>query len=186
MGNDDRELMARAAQGDASAFARVAARYRGHLERVGFLRLGCAEAAEDVAQETLFRAMLQVRHYRGAANPLTWLHSIAVHVCHRWLERRKRHVFTSDASLFDRDRGPAPFGVVPRVLRRETERLLRRALGSLTGPQRDAFVLHYLDELPHEAVARILNTSTQGVRALCHRARRTLRLRLARHFLFTA
>ncbi|MBI4564130.1 MAG: sigma-70 family RNA polymerase sigma factor [Planctomycetes bacterium] len=50
---------------------------------------------------------------------------------------------------------------------------------------RDAFVLHYLEELSHEKVARILKTTTQGARALCHRARTALRAKLGRHLVAT-
>ncbi len=187
MSSEDRNLIARAADGDSAAFSLITFRYRSRLERAGKLLLRSPEDAEDVAQETLARALLQLRRYRGAAEPSTWLHSIALNICRHWMRTGRRQVYTSDPALLERDcRRPwSTTGVLPRVLRRETDRILRLALECLTDAQRDAFVLHYLEGMPHESVARSLKTTIQGARALCHRARTALRARLRRHLVAT-
>lgn len=67
--------------GDESAFERIAERYRGELRVHCYRMLGSFDEAEDLTQETLFRAWNKRASFEGRAKLRTWLHSIATNAC---------------------------------------------------------------------------------------------------------
>src|SRR5437763_1730092 len=67
------------------------------LERARLVRLctrftGDVEAAEDLAQETLFEAWRHVEKRHDPAGRAQWLSAIACNVCRRWARRRSQEV----------------------------------------------------------------------------------------------
>jgi hypothetical protein len=62
---------------------------------------------------------------------------------------------------------------------RELLELVRDAVGVLPPGQRDVVLLHYVDDLSCDEIARLLGTSPGAVRVRLHRARAQLRLELA-------
>jgi RNA polymerase sigma-70 factor (ECF subfamily) len=158
-----------------------------------------ADAAEDVAQETLLEAW---RH-RGALHAPdgldAWLNAICRHVCHRYARahsRTARHVQPLAPDLAgDSSPGADTDSALAAALadtlavpdsdpaaaleRRDLETLLDRALGHLA-PATRAVVEHaYLDALPQREAAARLGLTISALEARLHRARRQLRAVLA-------
>ena len=61
---------------------------------------------------------------------------------------------------------------------RQTRQTIHRALARLRPKDRDIIVLRYLEELPSDQVAEILDCSTQNVYVRLHRALERLRTEL--------
>lgn len=132
--------------------------------------------ADDVVQEAFTRGLAHLHTYRGDSKPEVWLYSIALNVCRQALRKSRVEEGAPPGEL---DRKPAPErSPLTSVIRRETRVRLVLALGHLTDLQREAFVLHYIEELPHEAIAPMLGVSVVGSRGLAHRAREALRRHL--------
>src|SRR5204863_950312 len=62
---------------------------------------------------------------------------------------------------------------------RELFEVVRHAVELLPPAQRDAVLLHYVDDLSCEEIARLLGTTAGAVRVRLHRARAQLRRELA-------
>jgi RNA polymerase sigma-70 factor, ECF subfamily len=77
----DTELAARAAEGDAGAFALIVERYSGLLWRIASRRFRDAGVVEDVVQETFLRAWRGLRSFRGDCSLRTWFTRICVNCC---------------------------------------------------------------------------------------------------------
>ncbi len=78
--HDDKRLVRRLLDGDDDAFEEFFEAMYPARTALALARLdGQREAAEDVAQTTLFRAMGKLGTYRGEASLLTWLCTFCRH-----------------------------------------------------------------------------------------------------------
>lgn len=179
-GESDQELMTRAQAGDRQAFGVLFQRRSPAIWQMAYLLLHSADAAEDVVQETFTSAFEHAGDFRGESEPRSWLSAIALNSCRRMIRKKVSGVVSADTSKLEHGQPmSAPRrGVLTSMLRRETNRRLALALGYLTEPQREVFVLHYVDGLPYEEVARLLDTTAGAARALSQRARTVLQEKL--------
>jgi RNA polymerase sigma-70 factor (ECF subfamily) len=176
----DLELMTKAQAGDRQAFGTLFQRRSPSIWQMAYLLLHSADAAEDVVQDTFTSAFEHVGDFRGESEPRSWLSAIALNSCRRMIRKKVSGVLSADTSRLEHGHPmSAPKrGVLTSMLRRETNRRLALALGFLTEPQREVFVLHYVDGLPYEDVAKLLATTAGAARALSQRARTILQEKL--------
>ena len=176
----DLELMTQAKAGDRQAFGTLFQRRSPSIWQMAYLLLHSADAAEDVVQDTFTSAFEHVGDFRGESEPRSWLSAIALNSCRRLIRKKVTGVLSADTSRLEHGHPmSAPKrGVLTSMLRRETNRRLALALGFLTEPQREVFVLHYVDGLLYEEVARLLDTTAGAARALSQRARTILQEKL--------
>ncbi len=154
---------------------------REKLRRMAYLFLHEESAVEDAVQETFTRGLAKLHTFRAESRFDVWVYSIALNIC-RQAYRKAR----LEEKLADPKRGGAgrraSRGPLTSLMRREQASRLAIALGYLTDLQREAFVLHYVEELPYESIAPMLGVSVVGARGLAHRARRVLRSKLPPSF----
>lgn len=168
----DTELVRLAAGGDRKAFAGLVERHTERIRRVTYLLLHSGPAADDVTQETFAQAMTQLDRFRGEGSVTSWLLSIALNLARKALRDEKRRRESTRRTKIE------PHGILTSLVRKEAVRTLTIALGYLTEPQREAFVLHYVEEMPYEEIAPLLETSAGAARGLAHRARQVLQMKL--------
>jgi RNA polymerase sigma-70 factor, ECF subfamily len=150
-------------------------RYRGKVA-LWCLRLsGDREGAADLGQEVLLKAFRALGSFRGDARFSTWLYSIARNHCFNEIKSRaSRPESMGEPPLFEvADQAPNPL----TLLERESgQRTLRELIQStLTGLETEVMTLHFVEELPLEAVTRMLNLeNTSGAKAYIVSARRKL------------
>lgn len=179
---EDRELMRRAMHGERTPYAVLFQRHAARIWRMGYLILHSGDSADDVVQDTFERGLSNIHTYLGQGDPGVWFSSIALNVCRHYLRARHRQAELTETSQLEQGRRPLrprTQGVVTNAIRRESSRKLMLALGYLTEPQREVFVLHYINGLPYEDVGKILGIRPGAARGLAHRARAVLRDKLA-------
>jgi RNA polymerase sigma factor (sigma-70 family) len=148
--------------------------FREPLKIFAARRLRDWPAAEDVAQETLTRALEALRAGR-LENPAAlsgYLFQTALHVCiHRFrsADRERRAL----ERLRPRDAGDDN-DILGKLVSAEYGARLRKALETLEPDQRRLLEMTYRDELDSEAIGRELGVSPDAVRARRHRAIRRL------------
>jgi RNA polymerase sigma factor (sigma-70 family) len=115
--------------------------------------LGDRGDAEDVAIEAVARAHLHWR--RIGSSPYPWLTRVSANLAIDELRRRRRRPPTSAVTSAE--------AAAPELGR--DERLdLQRILETLPRRQRDVLVLHYFDDLTHDAIAATLQTTAGTVK----------------------
>ncbi|MGE0452152.1 MAG: RNA polymerase sigma factor [Vicinamibacteria bacterium] len=137
-------------------------------------RLGLAEAAEDVAQETRRRLLLAFRtaSYRGEASLRTYVWRVAEHAAIDHLRARRRRPPTSALEDLPEASEPATRPEVEERLGREERRaLFARVLAELGEDCRRLFGLIVFDELPYAEIARRLGTTEGAVKLRALRCR---------------
>jgi RNA polymerase sigma-70 factor (ECF subfamily) len=153
---------------------------RKHLRAVAYRMLGSQSEADDAVQEAWLRFARS--EAAGIANPGGWLTSVVARVCLDMLRARKsRSEESQGAHLLHPVR---PEGRENP----EEERLLADSVGlallvvldTLTPPERLAFVLHDMFDMPFEEIAPIVGRSVVAAKKLASRARRRVRGTTAR------
>lgn len=148
---------------------------------------GHREDAEDTAQEVLFRSLRHLPKLQDPQALAAWLYTVTRNRCRRLRgaaadsPARKLsldELMPDEAELGHLllDSGDSPEG---NLLHKEKHQLLHRALQRIPTPLRLVLVLHDMEELDTELVARILNLQTGTVRVRLHRARLALRKEIA-------
>lgn len=153
-----------------------AARERARLVRLCARLSGSAEAAEDLAQETLLEAWRQAHKLREPAGRDRWLAAIARNVCLRWSRSCGRWgqssvVASSDAALEVADL----FDLEYELERGELAELLDRALTLLPEPTRRILLGRYVEESPLAEIAARLGLSEAAVSMRLTRGKQQLR-----------
>jgi len=161
---EERALAARAALGDAAAFAALV---RAHQSRVRafLLRLssGNHALADDLAQETFLEAFRKLAQYRGEGSFGGWLYRIAY--TRFLMDRRARKEI------------PAEIDLEPGAARESDDmaRLdLERAMASLSPGERAALTLCYALGHSNEEAADILKMPLGTVKSHILRGREKL------------
>jgi len=182
---DDRALVAETQGGNRDAFSALVVRYQERVLNLAFRRLGDQERALDVAQEVFFKAYRGLDRFQGQSRFYTWLFRITLneaisarrkgarHAGHRSLERE-------DA---DGERLPDPpdesFEPHAALESRDDQAAVQRAIAELEDDFAQPLVLRDIEGLSYQEVAEVLQIPLGSVKSRIHRARQTLKERLA-------
>jgi RNA polymerase sigma factor (sigma-70 family) len=177
----DAELVARARQGDHSAFGELVERHRAAVYRAAHAALGSASEAEDVAQEAFLAAYQKMATYRAEASFKTWLLTIA---WRRALSRRRslasrwRRFAAGDPpeSADPRQRRTQEGALIDAEMARHVERLVR----ALPARLRDPLLLCAAGEQTYGDIAAVLGIPEGTLKWRVAEARRRLKERLVR------
>ncbi|MFW6694533.1 sigma-70 family RNA polymerase sigma factor [Streptomyces sp. MAR4 CNX-425] len=144
---------------------------RPQLTAVAFRLLGSVPDAEDAVQTTWLKAATATAP-DDVRNPAAWLTTVLTRVCLDQLRARRRR---REEPLFADLIPGAEAAADERYLRREkVSRALLVVLDRLTPPQRVAYVLHDLFDMPFREVAETLGTSEAAAKQHASRARRRI------------
>jgi RNA polymerase sigma-70 factor (ECF subfamily) len=169
------------------SFAEVHERYREKV--LAYLcRLTRQPAlAEDLAQETFFRASRALESFRGEAKLSTWLYRIATNLYfdHRRRESSRPAEVRDVVRQAGETAGSAEVSVSgPRLPDRlfedsEMGRCVREFVDQLPPDHKAVIILHDLEGFKNREIAAVLDCSLDAVKIRIHRARRSLRTLLA-------
>jgi len=177
--NSSRDLVIRVCQGDQEAFRLIFDRYSRPV--IGFIydMVSDRELAEELTQETFVRAFRAIHRMKPETKLSTWLFGIARNVARESLRARTRanmQVTLEHESVIDvSDQKPVP---VDRLLSKELNELIRRALEALDDDKRLVFTLKVFHQCSYEEIAEITGFSLAKLKTDLHRARAEMRRRI--------
>jgi len=180
---DERRLVRRMLDGDERAFSEFFDEYFARLYRFALPRLnGDVEAAQDVVQASLCKAMQKLATFRGEAALFTWIcqicrRQIADHV--RETRRHARVVLIEDSPEVQAalDSIHAPEDERPESLygQGQVSGLIRSVLDRLPSRYGDALEWKYVEGLSVEEIGTRLGIGTIAAQSLLARARLAFR-----------
>jgi RNA polymerase sigma-70 factor (ECF subfamily) len=167
---DDDELMERFCRGDESAFELLYARYARPV--LAFLtRMVHDEAlAQDLLQVTFLSVVRARGRYQKGTALRAWIYAIAGNAGRDALRRRTSRREDLSAAPPETAAAPPPAERDPEAARRVQEALMQ-----LSVEQREAVVLHKVQELSFEEIAAALGISVSAAKVRAHRGYRRLR-----------
>ena len=181
MNIENRELVARASQGDVEAFTKLVRANSSLVYRVALRILG-DEDAQDASQEEWVRVWRNIKGFRGESAFSTWLYRITVNTC---LSLRQR-----EARRGEREYGgdempylPEPSGrdSDPEALTLSSERKeeIQAALGHVRAEHRAALVLRHMEGLSYAEIAEVMGVPDGTAKGWVSRGRAAMLIALA-------
>lgn len=151
-------LVAQAAQGDETAFARLVAAYHADMVRVAYVTCGDAELAHDAVQAAWMIAWRKLGTVREPERVKGWLVAVAANEARQLVRRRHRPVIV-ELPMDGADPGqPDPGDLIDRVD-------LVNALAHLKPEDRMLLALRYVAGLDSFELAAQTHLSPSGTRA---------------------
>lgn len=163
---DDATLVARAREGDVTAFEDLVRRYRVPVYRIAVRILDDPGSAADTAQEAFVTAWRRLPEVKAEQAFAAWLYRIAVTRAVSTLRTVRPCAPLDEAAARDRFPGPEEHALADGLAT-----ALKCALNRLTPEQRACWILREMEGLSYEEVATILHTTPGAVRGRLHRAR---------------
>jgi RNA polymerase sigma-70 factor (ECF subfamily) len=186
----DRELVARAQAGDASAFEELVRRHEPKVHRLAqYLCHGNAEDGDETSQNALLNAYRYLTGFRGESQFSTWLTRIVINEC-RMYQRRQRSLprgLNLDEQLGEAENIPVELvdgsdDPEEQYAREEFQGILQRCLAEMKELYRIPFVLAQIEGLSNEETAARLGVSIPTAKTRLLRARQHLRGALTKTF----
>ena len=172
--DSDAAIVARVRGGDTDAYAVLVARYRVQFARYAMRMLGTREDAEEALQDAFIRAYRSLAKCDDPERFGSWLFRILANRCRTTGTRRGRREKT-----FVRDEVALLDASEDHPAEREAWREeIHRALRSLDGDQREAFLLKHVEELGYEEMAELTGVGVSALKMRVKRACERMRVLL--------
>jgi RNA polymerase sigma-70 factor (ECF subfamily) len=178
---DDAELVRRALDRDADAFAAIMQRHNRRLYRIARSVLRNSVEAEDAVQEAYVAAFSHLAAYRGESTLAAWLSRIAMNEA---LGRLRRRPAASDfapleavpeAEIIQFPSSPPHDDPERTMAQRQILQLVEAATDALPEVYRVVFVTRVIEGMSVEETAELLSIKPETVKTRLHRARQLLR-----------
>jgi RNA polymerase sigma-70 factor, ECF subfamily len=166
--NTDQLIIQRVLGGSRDEFKTLISRYSDPLYRHALCMTGSPDVAEDILQFSFIKAYQHLAEVRGRFD--AWVFRIVANGCKDWLKNIRRSHLS-----YDEDDQPSSYSTPDEELdRTELRTDLDRALATLPGSLREAFVMKHVEGRSYEEMADLLGTTVGALKMRVHRAREAL------------
>ncbi len=178
----DEAIVERVCAGDVALFELIMRRHNQRLFRVVRGMLGNDHEAEDVVQETYYRAYARLEQFAGRAKFSTWLIKIAVYEASARRRKLGRvQLFDANApehsQLVSSSRNGHPETQTDNA---EIAEILAAAVNDLPAELRTVFTMRAVEGIGTNETAECLSLTSSNVKIRLHRARAILRTTINR------
>lgn len=179
----DQAIVASVLAGERDAYATLIGRYQRRIYQSLRWMTGSAYEAEELTQETFYRAYFALASYNPQYRFSTWLFQIAFNLCRTAGKKRQREVAledyfgeeddeaTHEAQRLLVDPGETPGSVAEAS---ELRRLMWQAVAALPADYRQVIVMRHVHELSYEEICDLTGLPMGTVKSRLARARRQL------------
>ena len=114
--------------------------------------------SEELTQETMFRAIMNISSFRGDSKISVWLCQIAKNLYLEWMKKNKRIVPIDESK-----------DIADRILQH---------LHELEEPYKEVFTLHALGDIPLKRISQLFGKSDSWARVTYYRAKAMITAKL--------
>lgn len=185
----DRDLIARAGDGDMRAFEELVQRHQRRANTVAYGIVRSAEDAREVTQDAFLRVHRHLKDFEGGASFSTWLYRIVYNLSIDLIRRRSPGRAVEFEDHTDLTGAPDewlpargeldPFAALDRARLVEA---MQRCLDELPPHHRTAIVLREVEGLSYEEIAEAMEVPKGTVMSRLFHARRKMQKMLREHF----
>jgi RNA polymerase sigma factor (sigma-70 family) len=179
---DDRPLVARAKKGDLDAYDELIRRHQQRIYGLCYHLTSNHEDANDLAQDAFLKAWKALNSFKGDSSFYTWIYRVAYNTCLNHLKTRRNrtpHLSLNDLD-FNAEHDPEMVALVSHNTPRrdaslaELQKHLNAALLKLSEEHRTVVVLHDVQGLGHDEIAKIIGCNPGTVRSRLFYARQQM------------
>lgn len=125
--------------------------------------------AEEITQETFFKALKEIKHFRGNCSVKSWLCQIAKNLYISYT-RKKKPVHSDTLEQI-----PDHSDMEDLIIRRDEALSIYKVLHCLDEPYKEVFILRVLGDLSFKEIGEIFDKQETWARVTYHRAKIKLR-----------
>ncbi len=129
-----------------------------------------ADTAEELTQETFYRAIKSAKRYDGTCKVSTWLCQIAKHVWYQEIEKRKR----KSTSVLDDDIVSDKLDLEEKVCLAAEKMELMQAVHTLDETAKEVVLLRLTGAFSFKEIAEIFNKNESWARVTFYRAKQKI------------
>ncbi len=133
------------------------------------------QIAEEITQETFFKALKEMDHFRGDCSAKTWLCQIAKNLYISYT-RKNKPVKTEDFTQLESH--PASENTEDICIQKDEALSIYKVLHLLDEPYKEVFTLRTLGELSYREISDIFGKQESWARVTYYRARAKIRKQL--------
>ena len=177
----DRQLVARAQQGDRQAFNLLVVKYQRKLSRLLSRFIRDQAEVEDVTQEAFIKAYRALPAFRGDSAFYTWLYRIGINTAKNYLMALGRRAPTSteveaeDAEGLEEGEQLRDINTPESVLlSNEIAETVNSTIEQLPEELRQAIQMREIEGMSYEEIAQAMNCPIGTVRSRIFRAREAI------------
>ena len=122
------------------------------------------EFAEEIAQETFFKALKSINNFKGECKLKVWLFQIAKNTYYTQIKKKNR--FTEmDEDIY------SDFCIDDKLVDKETQSKIHKILHNMKEPYKEVFHLRTFGELPFLEIAELFGKPESWARVTYYRAK---------------
>jgi RNA polymerase sigma-70 factor (ECF subfamily) len=185
---DDQRLVERTRHGDQSAFRQLFETYSPLVYRIIYRMVGSPDDAADLTQDVFVRAYERLHTLKDGQAFHAWITRLAVNLAHDKARRKQITTFSLDAPPPGCDEG-SEWQIAAdtphhdtHILSAELSARVQHALLTLSPDHRAVVVLHHLEGMAVEDIAKTVGVPTGTVKSRLARARAELKRNLEGYF----
>ncbi len=144
--------------------------YQQYSKTVYFFLLSISHdehLAEELTQETMFRAIMNIDSFREESKLLVWLCQIAKNLYYEYCRKKKRSVELNE-SVFGMSDG---LDIAAEMADADMARRILKCVHKLEEPYKEVFMLHVLGDLPLKQISQLFEKSESWARVTYYRAK---------------
>lgn len=131
------------------------------------------DLAEEITQNTFFKAIQAKKDFKERSAEFTWLCSIAKNLCYDHFREEKK-----EAPLPEENEISSAYDTEEALLLKGTSFVIHKILHDLDEPYKEVFGLRVFGELSHAEIAEIFGKTESWSRVTYHRARLMIKERM--------
>ncbi len=155
------DLIKAASSGDIESFGKLCVRYYSAMAAIAYSILGDHQLAEDSAQETFARALVNIKKLKKQDKFAQWLAAICRNVA-------KDMLFEKNARLNNKALSQT------KQESNQNHVQINRAIEKLPDSMKELVVLRYYDGLSYEKISSVLGISKASINGRLTRAKRKM------------
>ncbi|MBQ8902647.1 MAG: RNA polymerase sigma factor [Bacilli bacterium] len=121
--------------------------------------------SEEIAQETFYKALKNIKKYNPKYNILTWLCSIAKNTYYT-MYKKEKVIEDIDDDIKDTEKD-----IISKIIDSETNEELLKIVHSLEEPYKEVLTLRVYGELSFKQIANIFNKTESWARVTFYRSK---------------
>ena len=170
------ELIQSIARGDRAAFQQFYALFSDKVYNTALTYVQNKQDAEEITQDVFSKIFKSAAKFKGNAAVSTWVYRITINTSLNQIKRKKRFSFLK----FGETQQDLPDFEHPGVLleNKENAKALFKVIDTLVDSQKTAFILSFVEDLPRQEVADVMDISLKAVESLLQRGKKNLREKL--------
>ena len=186
--NEDTELVALAQKGSTNSFNKLVDKYHSRIYSLTYQMTSNREDAEDLTQEIFIKAFEALPRFKGRSSFYTWLYRIGINKTINYRKKRNRNRpisidaldqdITCDEVYAELDSKDSP---LRHIGLNELQVKLNEAMQRLSLKHRTVAVMHDIEGIPHDEIAKIVGVSVGTIRSRLFYARRQLQADLGEY-----